>query len=409
LNSGGIGVAPAWGGCGGTFTLAGTSGSNQTISAGDTLTIAAGSNITTTGSATDILTVATVANPSFATSVSTPIVTTASGGLTLQSSSNAVALTGTVTAKPVTDTNAAFKVQNAGATISLLTVDTESATDPLKVQIGDTSTALSPVLLVLDTEDADPTGTSGAMYYNSTLETFRCYMNGGWSDCMQNVRTTYHQIHDYDNSDTTEFASPTDDYALTGATYAFNSPAGETGHPFIIRMGTGANAAGLAGSVSRAGGILLGGGDTWEYTAEVRLNATSIAAQSYVFRAGFVGSTSGDPANGCLFRYDIVNLGGNGHWQAICRNAGTESTICDTGLTPNFGTTTWDNLRILVNAAGTSVGFYVNDTLACTVTTQIPTANTTGWGMYIGKTLGSAVRSLDADYQEVLGRFGSRR
>ena len=47
-------------GSGGTFdlTLAGTSGSNQTISDGDTITIAAGTGITTTGGTTDTVTVA---------------------------------------------------------------------------------------------------------------------------------------------------------------------------------------------------------------------------------------------------------------------------------------------------------------------------------------------------------------
>jgi len=61
-------------GSGGTFaiTLAGTSGSNQTINQGDTMTIAAGNNITTTGAATDSVTVATVNNPNFTTSVQTP-------------------------------------------------------------------------------------------------------------------------------------------------------------------------------------------------------------------------------------------------------------------------------------------------------------------------------------------------
>jgi hypothetical protein len=41
-----------------SFTVAGTSGSNQTITNGNTLTIAAGANITTTGSSTDTITIA---------------------------------------------------------------------------------------------------------------------------------------------------------------------------------------------------------------------------------------------------------------------------------------------------------------------------------------------------------------
>jgi hypothetical protein len=85
LISQGVGVAPIWGSCstGGSgftsITLAGSSGTSQTINEGDTITIVAGSNITTTGGATDTVTVATVANPSFATSVTSPLITSVAG------------------------------------------------------------------------------------------------------------------------------------------------------------------------------------------------------------------------------------------------------------------------------------------------------------------------------------------
>jgi len=46
-----------------SFTLAGSSGSNQTISDGNTLTIAAGSGITTTGGSTDTVTIAVTDDP----------------------------------------------------------------------------------------------------------------------------------------------------------------------------------------------------------------------------------------------------------------------------------------------------------------------------------------------------------
>ena len=88
LISQGVGVAPVWGSCatGGSgftsMTLAGTSGTNQTISEGDTITIAAGSNLTTTGGATDTVTVAIINNPSFSGLVS------ANGGLTVVGTSN---------------------------------------------------------------------------------------------------------------------------------------------------------------------------------------------------------------------------------------------------------------------------------------------------------------------------------
>jgi len=46
-----------------SFTLAGSSGSNQTISNGNTLTIAAGTGITTTGGSTDTVTIAVTDDP----------------------------------------------------------------------------------------------------------------------------------------------------------------------------------------------------------------------------------------------------------------------------------------------------------------------------------------------------------
>jgi hypothetical protein len=73
-NTDGVGVHFSYSGADGSgdmtsFTLAGTSGSNQTITNGNTLTIAAGNGITTTGGSTDTVTVA--ANPSQNSFIST--------------------------------------------------------------------------------------------------------------------------------------------------------------------------------------------------------------------------------------------------------------------------------------------------------------------------------------------------
>jgi hypothetical protein len=68
-NLDGVGVHFSYSGADGSdgdmtsFTLAGTSGSNQTITNGNTVTIAAGSGITTTGGSTDTVTIAVTDDP----------------------------------------------------------------------------------------------------------------------------------------------------------------------------------------------------------------------------------------------------------------------------------------------------------------------------------------------------------
>lgn len=86
----------------GSFTIAGTSGTPETVNNGDTVTIAAGNNVTTTAGATDTVTIATVNNPNFSTSVTTPLLQssgalsiTPGGALTVGSTGQTALLQGT--------------------------------------------------------------------------------------------------------------------------------------------------------------------------------------------------------------------------------------------------------------------------------------------------------------------------
>ncbi len=78
-----------------------------------------------------------------------------------------------------TNSTTAFRVQNSSS-ISLFTIDTTNN----RLVVGESDT--TGTLLVLDTKtnSGDPTGTNGAMYYNSSLGKFRCYEGGEWKDCI---------------------------------------------------------------------------------------------------------------------------------------------------------------------------------------------------------------------------------
>jgi len=72
----------------------------------------------------------------------------------------------------------AFQVKN-GAT-SLFNVDTASS----QIAIGTSDTIGTVLVLDTKTGSGDPTGTNGAMYYNSNSGKFRCYQSGSWTDCV---------------------------------------------------------------------------------------------------------------------------------------------------------------------------------------------------------------------------------
>lgn len=120
--------------------------------------------------------------------------------------------TGATTLQNSTDSAAAFQVQNA-AGASIVNVDTTSS----RVTIGAVDT--TGVLLVLDTKTSagDPTGVEGGMYYNDSLNRFRCYEGSAWRNC---APSKLHVSSDVSSTDATNWAD------ITGLTMSVNS--GET-------------------------------------------------------------------------------------------------------------------------------------------------------------------------------------
>lgn len=79
---------------------------------------------------------------------------------------------------------------------------------------------------------------------------------------------------------------------------------------------------------------------------------------------------AGLPPNGIFFNYSsTVN---SGKWRGVTRNAST-STNVDSAIT--VVANTWYKLRFQINAAGTSVEFFVNDVSVGSSTSNISTTN----------------------------------
>lgn len=97
---------------------------------------------------------------------------------------NNFTVNGLTSLQTTTNSTTGFQILNASGTPQFV-VDTTNA----RTYIGNPTADSTGALLVLDTKNSagDPstTGlTGGAMYYNSNSNTFRCYENSAWYDCV---------------------------------------------------------------------------------------------------------------------------------------------------------------------------------------------------------------------------------
>src|ERR1019366_2695135 len=98
-----------------------------------------------------------------------------------------------ITEKVANTSTTAFKLQTAGGTV-LLTGD---STDE-RLYVGPTAGDTVGALLVLGnkTNAGDPAGVVGAMYFNSSMNEFRCYYTNGWLPCANDPIDQSYDIND---------------------------------------------------------------------------------------------------------------------------------------------------------------------------------------------------------------------
>lgn len=84
-----------------------------------------------------------------------------------------------------TSTNSAnaFRVQNNSGQL-VLGVDTLNQ----RITIGSSDTTATLLVIDTKTDEGDPEGVNGAMYYNADRGKMRCYENGEWDNCLSNTK-----------------------------------------------------------------------------------------------------------------------------------------------------------------------------------------------------------------------------
>lgn len=230
------------------------------------------------------------------------------------------------------------------------------------------------------------------LQYDSTSSRWRLKNNKAYA--LPLVRRGVYHIHDMLGLTTDSAISS---QVATGSNSA-TAVTSEIAHPGIVRHSTG-GAAGRAGMLSTdVAGILLGNSWTWHFDGMVRITTLSTAAQTYVYRIGFIDSATGEPVDGVYFRY--THGTNSGQWQLVCRSNNTETA---TNSTSAPAIATWYRLTIAVNPAGTSAEFFVNGTSIGTCASNLPTGagRGTGFGSNIIKTNGNTARTIDLDYLEI--------
>ena len=116
-------------------------------------------------------------------------------------------------------------------------------------------------------------------------------------------------------------------------------------------------------------------------------------------------NTNNDQQDGVYFEYQSTT---SANWR-IC--TASNNTRTKTTTTVPVVADQYIKLKLIVNTAGTNVDFYINGTLAGSITTNIPTAAGFNVGPYfrIRNTLLSTVRSAYIDYVYTRMDFGASR
>lgn len=149
------------------------------------------------------------------------------------------------------------------------------------------------------------------------------------------------------------------------------------GRPGIMALSTGTNATlgalwityGDNVPVSSSPSIIVGGGEITQQWF-IKLRNLSNGTDRFTLKVGMMDLTSNTSAviDGIWFEYaDNVN---SGNWQIKSSNASAVTTA----NTSTAATTSWVVLKIIINAAGTSIAYYINGTQVANspITTNIP-------------------------------------
>ena len=239
--------------------------------------------------------------------------------------------------------------------------------------------------------------TDGLQVYNTTEKAVYFYNSDwGWESNAMSYKRKYGV--EYFNEMTTATASDgiiVGSLSNGGTITALSGVASSTG---IQAPSTSTNAAARYTLSTDATALVLGSGKVL-FEELVRIPTLSNSTDAFYHFFGLSAQiTASAQTNGVLFLYDssgtVTGSAASGRWQVMTA-AASSRTFTTTSIQVNANQ--WYKLTGIVNAAGTSVDFYIDDFLVATHNTNIPTA-AVGFVSNLQKSAGTTARTTNLDY-----------
>lgn len=302
------------------------------------------------------------------------------------------------------DNNAVTTSKISDANVSLAKLSTQAANTVLA---NATASAASPTAVALNASELLGRGSTGNVSA-ITLGTGLSMSGAVLSSTGSDASTEFDQIFDMNYavaSQTTSAVVASEVYVdMTGTSSSVQFPAtsGDNARG-TATCSTGTTTTGRAGiyamcDTSGQGSFTPTGTGAFIFEARVKLTTLSDGTNTYICAVGSnQGVHSAFPGNnGYYFRY--THGTNSGKWQAVT-DTGSLQTSTDTGV---IADTSYAIFRIEVNAANTSVAFYINNTLVATNTTNIPSSSSIcNIGAGLLKSAGTTARTIEVDYLRI--------
>lgn len=176
---------------------------------------------------------------------------------------------------------------------------------------------------------------------------------------------------------------------LNGGNLALGSQA-DANHPGVIRVGTGALAAGAVSYHLGLKDVRLGGGLV-NLETMLKINQIATGLNQYVFNVGLGDTALGEGNNALYISYD-PRVSAN--WIVKSASQGNRSQFIST-IPVDTG---WHRFSLVVAPDGALAQFFVDDAFVGELASNIPLLANCGPNIQLTKVLGLAAANVDVDY-----------